>query len=272
MREKTRYYFCKYLYYYLSGLAERYFDGLCHGTDHDETLSALLPFKVVTKLRRNKTMPEEEKHRLLHDSTISCGALFDSFNLFFFGYVSLNWVNVLLETYSEIDEIPAAARTRLAQVARRERPELQKVTDDRNVIREYIRLNEAEADADEDPGYGRGRSGEHAIFNYIKGAADITRTALLCFLLFFSSEGVPEAARLSEKRLQTILTGCGFSPLNPEEDDFDWFITEYLQCDDPMSLLSDMVTESAVRFQQNSFLYRLYNGSVSQSEELQKLM
>jgi len=107
VREKTRYYFCKYLYYYLNGKIEAYFRAYRKGHNVEDALSGLLPLKIVTTLRRNPSMPEEEKRKRIQESAISSGAIFDEFNYFYFGYISIDWVEILMECYQSVAEIPA---------------------------------------------------------------------------------------------------------------------------------------------------------------------
>lgn len=274
VRERTRYYFCKYLYYYLNRRIENYFDACRRGRGVEEALSELLALKVVTRLRRNQRMPEADKRALLQESAISCGEVFDSFNYFYFGYVSADWVQILMECYQRVEDIPARQKQSLASVFRKGRPEWKKLSDD-----EVIRLSIAEAEAQEDEaystegsrGYGKNRAGEHALFKYIQGALDIDRTVLICFLLFFAADArMPDAHKLSVKRLDEILNRCGYPALDLESD-FDWFATEFLESRHPMDFLDEVIVGYA-RQQENSFLYRIYGGSVHYEEELLRVM
>ena len=61
VREKTRYYFCKYLYYWLNRRIVNYFKACRRGFGIDEALSDLLCIKAVTALRRNLTMDDSKK-------------------------------------------------------------------------------------------------------------------------------------------------------------------------------------------------------------------
>lgn len=274
MREKTRYYFCKYMYYYLNRRIENYFAACRRNRGVDEALSDLLSLKVVTVLRRNKRMPEEEKRQKIYQSAISCGEIFDEFNYFYFGYVSVDWVEMLMECYQSVDEIPAAQKKSLAAVLRKGRPEM-KLWSDARVIQTRLReMESAEDDAyalEGSRGYGKNRAGEHALHKYMQGTLDIDRTALICFLLFFASDAsMPDAHRLTVPRLQAILSRCGYAALDIEND-FDWFVAEFLESRRPREFLMDVMLGYA-RQSENSFLYHLYGNSVHYEDELLRVM
>ena len=146
VRERTRYYFCKYLYYYLNRRIENYFDACRKGRGVETALSEMLSLKVVTQLRRKQRMPEAEKRALIRESDISCGEIFDAFNYFFFGYVSTDWVQILMECYERIEDIPARQQQAIARVLRKDQPELGALPDI-EAIRQGIRNLETQEDA-----------------------------------------------------------------------------------------------------------------------------
>ena len=274
VREKTRYYFCKYLYYWLNRRIERYFEACRRGRGVDEALSELLCFKVVTVLRRNLTMPEKMKRDIIYRSALSCSEIFDAFNYFYFGYVSVDWAEALMECYESVDRIPAVHKASLAKVFRKDHPEWRRRSDD-----EVIALKTQETEAMEiaarsegsPRGYGRKRDGENALYKFIQGSRDIDRTVLICFLLFFASDGeMPEAHRLNADRLQSMLAQCGYSILNTE-DDFDWFVVEFLESRHPMDFLSEVMIDYA-KHHENSFLYHVYGHAVQYEEELIRVL
>lgn len=274
VREKSRYYFCKYLYYYLNARIEAYFDAVRRGSGVDEALSALMPLKVVTLLRRNQRLPEEEKRRYIQESALSCGEIFDEFNYFYFDYVSVDWVECLMECYRSVSEIPQKQRKSIANVFRRGRPELKQLSDEA-VIDRCAQEMEAREDAafssEGNRGYGRNRSGEHAVHKYIQGTLDIDRTALICFLLFFGANTrLPEKQRLIPGRLREILIRCGYAPLD-EADPFDRFVAGFLKESRPQLYLTEVMDEYAHR-EENSFLYHLYNNSVSYEADLLRVL
>lgn len=274
VRERTRYYFCKYLYYYLNRRIENYFDACRRGRGVEEALSELLALKAVTQLRRNLTRSEDQKHALIRESSLSCGEIFDAFNYFYFGYISADWIQILLECYERIEDIPSRQKQSLADIFRRGHPDWKALSDD-----EVIRLCIAEAETREDEayaldgnrGYGKNRAGENALRKYIQGTLDIDRTVLICFLLFFASDAMmPDAHRLTPERLNEILNRCGYASLDIEQD-FDWFATEFLESKHPLDFLDEVIVGYA-RQQENSFLYRIYGGSVHNESELLRVM
>lgn len=266
MREKARYYLCKYLYYYLNRRIESYFAACRKGRGIDEALCDLLALKVVTVLRRHQRMSESDKRAEIEKSAISCGELFDEFNYFYFNYVSSDWVEILMECYGSAEEIPAAQKKRIADVLRKGHPAAKLISDAAVISR---RISEMEAEEDEAP--VKSRAGELALYKYIQGTLDIDRTTLICFLLFLASDAImPETHRLNQDRLQDILISCGYTPLDTE-DDFDWFVVEFLESRHPQDFLMEVMLDYAKR-SENSFLYRLYGHSVSYGEELVRVM
>lgn len=274
VRERTRYYFCKYLYYFLNRRIENYFEACRRGRGVEEALSELLALKAVTQLRRNLTWPEARKRALIHESALSCGEIFDAFNYFYFGYVSADWVQILLECYERVEDIPARQKRSLADIFRRGHPDWKALNDDdvirRSIEEAEIREDEAYA-VDGTRGYGKNRTGENTLRKYIQGTLDIDRTVLICFLLFFASDAMmPDAHRLTPRRLDDILNRCGYAALDIERD-FDWFATEFLESKHPLDFLDEVIVGYA-RQQENSFLYRIYGGSVHYEDELLRVM
>ena len=274
VREKTRYYFCKYLYYWLNRRIDNYFDACRRGQGIDEALSELLCLKVVTALRRNLTMPEEKKRALIRESAISCGEIFDAFNYFYFGYVAIDWVEALIECYDRVEDIPATHRRSLAEAFRKGHADWKKLEDGaviRLALQEIEDRNDIAFSRDGARGYGRKRDGENALYKFIQGSRDIDRTVLICFLLFFASDGeMPDSHRLTESRLQNILVQCGYPMLNLE-DDFDWFAAEFLESPQPKAFLTDVMLGYA-KSHENSFLYHVYGNAVQYQEELARVM
>lgn len=274
VREKTRYYFCKYLYYWLNRRVENYFAACQRNRGIDEALSELLCLKVVTALRRNLTMSVEKKRALIHESAISCGEIFDAFNYFYFGYVSVDWVEALMECYNRIDDIPPKHMESLAGVFRKGHPEWKRMSDGEVLHRIMQETEEADDRAysrDGTRGYGRNRDGENALYKYIQGSRDIDRTVLICFLLFFASDGeMPDAHKLTVKRLQGVLVQCGYATLDLEND-FDWFVIEFLESSRPKALLTDVMLGYA-KSHENSFLYHVYGKAVQYESELARVM
>ena len=277
VREKSRYYFCKYMYYYLTTVLDRYIAARGDGTENDALPEEIAIFKGVTGLRRKK-MTDDEVRAFLDDAGISLGAVFDAFNYYYFDYVSLDWMEVLVEYYGNFASMPEDSRHRLAASLRNYDPAgYAGLTDD-----EVLEKKQTEMDAEEESlnavfsrdgdnkGYQRNRAGENTIRKYIKGGLDIDRTTLICFLIFFGSNAsLPEAYRISRKRLDDILIECGFAELR-DDDDFDAFITAFIESDDPVSLLMNEVTAYALG-EENFYLYKMYYASRSAEEDMNKL-
>ena len=274
VREKTRYYFCKYLTYWINRRVERYFTACVRNQGIDDALSELLCLKVVTALRRKKTMPVEEKRALIQGSFISCSEIFNSFNSFFFEYVSTDWVESLLTCYEGIREFPPRHKAAIAGVLRTAHPDWKEKTDDaliKRAIREREAALERAGSRNRTHSVGKNREGENAVYRYIRGSLDIDRTVLICFLLFFASDAkMPDAHKLNLDRLQHILAQCGYPRLDIEKD-FDWFVAEYLESPEPRAFLNEIMQDYADAHQ-NSFLYHVYGDAVKYEEELTRLL
>ena len=278
VREKTRYYFCKYLNYYLESCIERYLETRDEGAAADSEAEELAIFKGLTELKRKK-MSDEEVRDLLHEKAISPGAIFDAFNYFFFDYVSLDWMDVLLEYYGDISSVPESDRKKVADALRKYEPAKYSGMSDEEVLaarQEEMEMKEEELDraySEDDPskGYQRNRAGENTIRRYIKGGLDIDRTTLICFLLFFGNKSdLPKEHKITRDRLDEILMECGFSELR-REDEFDDFVIRYMESDEPVDLLMEEVTYYALE-EENSFLFKTYLASRSAEEDMGKLM
>lgn len=277
-REKTRYYFCKYLYYDLLTKIDDFLNAGQNGAFSEDAYAMLAMFKGVQTLKRKKMTPSEIRAFLMQ-TDISCGGIFDAFNYYFFEYVSSDWMDVLIEYCGSLTSLPAKEKKRLADAFRKGDP---KTLSDRSDD-EILQLKQAEAEAREeemdriyaldgsDRGYQRNRSGENAIRKYIKGELDLDRTTLICFLLFFGNDSDLNAENaVDERRLNTVLRSSGFPPLRPE-DEFDSFVLGYLDADDPTEFLMEEVTNRALE-KENFYLYRVYNLSSSYREDFEKLI
>lgn len=277
VREKTRYYFCKYMYYMINARCNRYVEATL-ASDAEDAFADLVVLKGISGLKRKK-MTTEEIRAFLSETDLSCGGIFDAFNYFYFEYVSLDWMQVLLEYYGNANLLPPSAKAALAASLRRYDPAVYSEKDDKKVIETMTAfLEEEERNQDEiyslegsSRGYQRNRSGENTLRKYIKGTLDIDRTTFICFLLFFSSDAKLEGTdRITEERLNHILLECGFPGLK-EENEFDGFVRRYLTADDPVSCLMDEVTDYAL-MEENFYLYRVYQASTSYNDEFEKLI
>jgi hypothetical protein len=277
VREKTRYYFCKYLYYYLEDKMNNYLSALRSGVGVEGTLAELAAFRGITQMKRKK-MPLEDVRNFLVNAGISCGEVFDAFNYFYFEYVSLDWMEVLMEYYGDITQLPLKEKRKVAAALRHYQPEDEELTDEQIIAKKAAEMNKQEEELDdvyaldsEGRGYQRNRAGENTVRKFIKGTLDIDRTTLICFLLFFGNDAeLAQEYVITRERLSDILMECGFAGLN-EEDDFDYFVIQYLQAGDPVEYLMEEVTRFAVH-EENSYLYRMYQSSKNYDQELRKIM
>lgn len=278
VREKTRYYFCKYLYFDLLTKIDEFLATMQSEMPSEEAYSLLAMFKGVQTLKRKKMTPNEVRDFLMH-TDISCGGVFDAFNYHFFEYVSSDWMDVLIEYCGTLTSLPEKDKKRLADSLRKSNPKMYSaLSDEQILLKKQSEVEASEQELDNaysldgtDRGYQRNRSGENAIRKYIKGELDIDRTTLICFLLFFGSDSRLSAENaIQENRLNEVLRSCGFPPLRPE-DEFDSFVLGYLDADDPTEFLMEEVTNRALE-EENFYLYRVYNLSSSYREDFEKLI
>ncbi|GEM_PF-1240940 len=275
VREKARFYYCKYLYAFLLTRINAYVEMKRRGEQDDDCLMGLAVLKGITQLRRENMSPEAAE-KLLMDSRISCGAIYDAFNYFYFEYTSIDWMEVLLEYYGNPAKLPPKDRASLCRSIRIYKPEWKDFSDEELINKMEEEQEELEKLLDgihgldgDDRGYQRNRSGENSVRNYLTGKLDIDRTTLICYLIFFDRcinhniDSVKEMKLLAidENSLSEILVECGFGPLDKEKD-FDGFILGYLDSDSPEDYLIESATEYALNHQ-NFFLYHMYNSSVS---------
>lgn len=278
VREKARYYFCKYLNYYLADKTDRYLRALESGEGKEQALSELLVLKGISGLKRKNVTVKEAKE-ILGESSLSCGNLYDAFNYYFFEYVSSDWMEVLLDYYGgNILELPQTQKKRLVQSLRAYYPKWKNLGDDEILRMKWEKMQEKEEELDRiyaldgsNRGYQKNRSGEKSVRNYIKGMVDIDRTTLVCYLIFFGSElKVGKDQKVTIRRLNEILGECGF-PLLREQDEFDHFVMEYMEQDNPVDYLMETVTQYAFA-NRNFFLYHMYQESVNNEAQFEKIL
>lgn len=115
VREKTRYYFCKYLYWYL----EKRIDKVIRQEKQEPEFRDLYMFKGISRLRRKK-MDRASMREYLFQTEISCGGIFEAFNYFYFEYTTIDWMEALLEYYGNIEKISEEQKKELAAILRRQ--------------------------------------------------------------------------------------------------------------------------------------------------------
>lgn len=256
VRERARYYFCKYLFYFLTSRVDEYISALDAGLGIayvSKQIKAL--FRGWTYLDRHKTLPLPEVKKSLFSAPISLGGIFDEFSFFYYDYTTQAWTDLLLEAYDDnLDSIPVFLKQKYLRAVKR--------PPSSSIDRSFSDAVEARK-LELDQAKGKDRCGETALRKYIRGQMDLDRTTLLCFLLFFSSTSqLPPAQFLDEVRLNAILTSCGF-PALAQGDDFDGFVQEFLLCgsqSDAWALINSEIMRD-VQAGENSFLYRSYRHS-----------
>lgn len=291
-REKTRYYFCKYLYEYLNRKIEEYLrlSDLGIRLRKEYLLDELEAFHGAADLKK-KSLPKSQVRELLENTPISSAVIFADFNDFFFNYVNMDWMHTLIEAEGSIeyfikrwneDTDPKSEfrirAGRLIEAARHADKKLSRM-DDKDVLRALSRqLEEEEKELDKiystgtaGRGYQLNRTGENTVRKYIKGALDIDRVSFICYLLFFGSD-IKKKCRLyiDLQRLNDILDESGFRKLDLK-DNFDYFVIHYLEADDPVDYLMEEVTSYAMK-EENFYLYKLYKESRSAESDFGKLI
>ena len=256
VREKTRYYFCKYLLYYLDNRIEDYFVakrtkvGRSFAEEQIRTL-----FRSASYLKRHKSETEESLRAVLERAPISQGGVFEDFSYFFFYYNVQPWTDLLSEAYGDdLDQIPTYLKEKyLRAVHCPPRPDLDRA------VAQMMRRQEAETERTT----GTERCGETALRKYFRGQLDMDRTTFLCFLLFFSAtSSLPAGQQLEERRINDILVNCGFPTLQAGQP-FDAFVCRFLSYDSLDAAWNYVMEEvnRAVMCGEDSFLYRSYRQS-----------
>lgn len=271
VREKTRYYFCKYLYYYLQTRMEETIREL------QENRIRNYVFKGISSLNRKKTTVQEAREQL-EGCHISCREIYSEFHYFYFEYISMDWMEILLEYYGQISQIPAPMKKKIADEIRSRQPRKRKLSDDEILSEKMREMEKKEEELDriyslesKRPGYQRNRGGEKVLRNYIKGSVDLERGVLMAFLLFFGSQSILEEDQiLTRERLNEILLECGYGQLT-EEDEIDRFVLQFLQEKEPREYIMDAAVTCALKGENFPF-YHIYYSACSYNREFEKLI
>lgn len=238
VREKTRYYFCKYLYYYLTGKIEDFVSLTERRIPRGNDFELLKCLKGITALKRKQKSPEETRE-FLESCDVSCGEVFEEFNHFYFDYISNDWVEILSECLVDISELTMHKQ-------------------------ELIKQREKQEECK------KNRLGETMIRRFIKGNLDIDRSTLISMLLFFSDGFEDETRGIDRQRLDLILDKCGFSMLRAK-DDFDSFVIGYMQAEEREDYLMNEATQQALNGE-NFYLYHVYQGAKSHAKLMRKYL
>ncbi|MDO5701928.1 MAG: hypothetical protein Q4G47_01050 [Lachnospiraceae bacterium] len=276
-REKVRYYFCKYLLFFLESKRDRYLKALEAGSGIKEALEELSVFRVRTALSRKKySVPDARKK--IEESGISLGAIYNAFHEFYFEQTDVDWLQVQLECYGDLDSISGKDKADLADSIRRYNRSMAKLSDDEVINWQKEKLEKEESAADEahreenrGAAYQSGRSGENYLRKVLRGDIDPDRTTLIAFLLFFGSNtDLPEEQRITVPRLNAILAECGFDPLLKSRES-DRFFTGFMDAPDPLAFLMEEV-EMLAFSEENFYLYKTYLASMSYDRKWSELM
>ena len=301
VREKARYYFCKYLYFYIQDKCDAYYRS-CEKAEHARiqygnalekeergvlerfALEELNFLKPLTKLKKDAekakhTMSLQEKKDYLENTALTPGGIFDEFNYFYFGYVSAEWAEVLFELYGPFAQWPQEMKVRVAHSmglcsAKPDSEEKQEALQrlaamEREQLEQEKALDAAYQRNDKTAKklYQRGRSGEDYFREFITGSRDINRSTLISFLLFVKMRiALDEDHRITLNRLNRILLNCGFSQLRPDNA-FDQFVMRFLKAKDPMEVLEEEVEKQVIQGQ-DFYLYKVYKDAYCHQTEL----
>ena len=280
VREKSRYYFCKYLCRYIEEKTESYLAARKSGFGQEQALMELNILKCAAVLRK-KFRDDQEIREALLDCAVSFGNIYDAFNYFYFEYVSADWMEVLMDGYhGRLSDMPEEEIKFLAHAIRSYEDGWDKLSDEAVIQKKVQEMEKTELLKDRQYvrtengkglGYQKNRSGEKSVRNYIKGLTDLDRTTLICYLLFLGQESLENREWIIiRERLDQILLECGYAMLR-EDDDFDRFVIQYLDADDRAEFLIESVTAMARR-EKNFYLYHMYQGAVSANEKIKNLI
>lgn len=305
VREKARFYFCKYLYLYIKEkcenyykscliseqLLERYGGHLPEGIRKTQELFALeeLTFlKPLTRLKKEAEkaspgMTPEEKKEYLENAALTPGGIFDEFNYFYFGYISTDWVEILFELYGDFESWPRQTKLKVArslglchfgsgsQEEQLALGKLRLMADDERKREEALDSVHARDEESRKKAFSRGRSGEDYFRDFIVGRRDINRSTLISFLLFVKScVSLDEDNCITRPRLNQILQDCGFWQLRPDQS-FDRFVMDFLRSRNPMDIIETEVERQVTRGN-DFYLYKVYRDAYCHQKELLKYL
>lgn len=284
VREKARYYYCKYLSYYIEEKTEEYLNARKAGFGQEQAFMELNVLKGISKLQRTR-YEDTELRQELREYSISFGNIYNAFNQFYFGYISMDWMEVLMESYSfDIDRMSPEDRRSFASAIRSYEDGWDDLSDEEVIRKKWQQAEERERELDMEyqrgegeeeklsaRGYQKNRSGEKSVRGYIKGTVDLDRTTLIFYLLFMGRNlSLHKDMEITRERLDDILEKCSYGKLR-DEDEFDHFLIEYLSSEDPVGYMMESVTEVAKK-EKNFYLYHMYQGASSEDVTLKGLL
>ena len=301
VREKARYYFCKYLDLYIRNKCDKSYES-CKTSERMlaqygnilekeergyleslalEELNFLKPLTALKKDAKKSRgrMTLEEKRELLENTALTPGGIFDEFNYFYFGYVSTDWMELVFEIYGPVKEWPDNLKIRIAHalgycglnpdedekktgLEKLEQREKEEIRKEEKLDLEYDRSGAKDAKL-----YQRGRSGEDFFREFITGKRDINRETLISFLLFVKMKiSLNDDNKITLMRVNRILENCGFAQLRPGIG-FDRFVIDFLRSSDPFSVMEEYV-DRQVGKGENFYLYKVYKDAYCHQNEL----
>ena len=147
----------------------------------------------MTQLKLKKRSPRETRDFLM-EAGISCREIFDDFNYFYFGYVSLDWLDVLMEYYGKSGgsacpaekETGAGFASLLSEDGKPGRRRDFELADGKEQ-KEEEELDAVYSLDGNRPGYQRNPLRRKHRAQIYQSALDLDRTTFICFLLFFGN-------------------------------------------------------------------------------------
>lgn len=268
-REKSRYYFAKYLMYYLISIKGKYLQSIERKQLTDEALENLAVFKSITVLKRKKHSIGEAD-AILWEAGVSFKEIYQSFQDFYFEYTSTDWMGVLLQRYGDFDQLTEKQKSAVAAYIRKYNATKASLSDQDILTWQKGEIERKEKAMDQERSYQANRAGENFLRKILRGELDMDRTTLMAFLLFFDwNAAIPEEHRIDKKRLDDILSECGFSKLDPGSF-VDEFFMDYMTAEDPIDFLIGEAEIMAMS-EENFYLYKTYLNSKSNESEWGKI-
>ena len=307
VREKARYYFLKYILYYVDEKTEAYLKacqkvdllrlqkgGLLTEEEKNiektavEELSFLKPLKPLqrsadtAKPSAKNYMTLEEKKEWIAGTSLTPGGIYEAMNYYYFGYISMEWLGLCVEMYPYFEDWPAATRKKIAEglglITRQTTPEQERVI--LNELGERIETielrKEEELNAiyakdgdtqERDRLYAESRKAADAFRDFILGKTDINRRTLIMFLLFINANTSLEGDRNITVPRLNDILINCGFSQLRPDREFDRFVLRFMRADDPMGVFEDMMEERIKKTEQ-SVLYNIYEASYNHQKEL----
>lgn len=300
VREKTRYYFCKYLYHYLKHKVEVYLFYKKQGItlSQDELMSEFSIFQGIREIHNSDSAINDILEELLA-APISFRNLHRDFNEFYWGYVRLDWFHAFLNVYDDFNNLSNEDVKKIAAAAKAYDSTYRKQNmEDMDIVKDIgRRLEQHEKDLDKlysrgtaNRGYQYNRSEESILRSYMTGELDLDRTTFICLLIFLS-DSIPRSERifLDENRLNVVLVESGFQELQLD-DSFDQFVhyhlentqnSDYLEEGGILMKIEENVEQKLVKnkktgkytvIKENCILYNIYRKSRSNNKDFNEMI